>query len=242
MLEYALNYVRNGWPVFPLVAGGKTPLTAHGYKDATTSIAEVEQMWARYPDANIGIATGRRSNMLVIDVDVRKEGWLESMQTLALPQTFTVRTWSGGWHLYYAMPNERITIGAGLLTGIDWRGEGGYVVAAGSVVQGATYEIARNVPIAQPPRALVERLMSQRKSRVIEHDAAGTMVIAEPGRNQRLCAIAGALRRFGVNESVLLDCLRSVNAAHCRPELDDRELAQIARSIARYAPAERNQA
>jgi putative DNA primase/helicase len=242
MLDLALHYARSGWPVFPLVAGGKIPLTAHGHKDASTSAAEIEQYWTRYPDANIGIATGRRSNVLVIDVDVSKTGWLDSLQTLALPQTFTVRTWSGGWHLYFAMPNERITIGAGLLTGIDWRGEGGYVVAAGSIVQGAHYEIARNVPIAPAPRSLIERLMAVRKNRVIAHDAGGTMVIAEPGRNQRLCAIGGALRRFGVGETALLDCLRAINAAHCRPALEDDEIAQIAHSVARYAPAERSRA
>lgn len=236
MIELAQHYARSGYPVFPLVPGRKEPLTNNGFKAATTSSAEIDQFWARWPEANIGIATGVRSGLLVIDVDVKRDGWRESLQSLSLPQTFTVRTWSGGWHLYFKMPAARITIGTGLLSGLDWRGEGGYVVAAGSIVNAAHYSIVRNVPVVHAPQTLVELILATRKKRVIEHDDAGQMVIREPGRNQRLCAIAGALRRFGVGRDAILDAIVSISEKHCDPPLEEHELQQIACSVSRYAP------
>lgn len=244
MIDVALHYARQGYRVFPLAAGGKVPAISkerggNGCLDATTTVELIERWWTEYPEANIGIATGR--GLLVIDVDPRKtERWLESLQELAIPPTFAVKTWSGGWHLYLAAPvASRITIGTDLLPGIDWRGAGGYVVAAGSIVNGALYEIARNVPIAAAPAALLKRIASARKAKVIERDTFGHMVIPQSSRNDRLTSIAGAMRRFGVELNALFEALRAVNADHCDPPLEDDELRQIAASVARYAPADR---
>ena len=48
---------------------GKHPRTKHGFKDATTNIEQVRGWWREYPNSNIGIATGRPSGLLAIDVD-----------------------------------------------------------------------------------------------------------------------------------------------------------------------------
>jgi len=241
MIDLALHYAKLGWPVFPLAAGGKVPAIAkanggHGFLDATTNVDCIERWWKDYPDANVGIATGRW--LLVIDVDPRKtQEWLESLHTLALPQTLTVRTWSGGWHLYFSMPAvPGITIGANLLPGIDWRGNGGYVVSAGSVVEGRLYEIAKNLPIAQAPDSLLKRILKAKRFRPIERDASGHMVIPEKRRNDTLVRIGCALRRWGIEYNAILESLRAVNSDHCDPALEDEELRQIAASAARYAP------
>lgn len=243
MIDLAMHYAKQGYRVFPLAPGDKVPAIpkargGHGCLDATTTIEPIERWWTEYPDANVGIATGR--GLLVIDVDPRKTGqWLESLQSLKIPLTFTVKTWSGGWHLYLAMPAaSKITIGADLLPGIDWRGAGGYVVAAGSIVNGAIYTIARNAPIAAAPAELLERLVSARKVRRIEHDSGGHMVIPCSRRNDTLMRIGSALRRWGVDYNALLEALRAVNSDHCEVPLEDEELRQIAASVARYQPAE----
>lgn len=244
MIDLALHYAKSGWPVFPLVPGGKNPLIprkdgGHGCHDATTSAAIVEQWWTQWPDANVGVATGKRSGLLVIDVDPRKsDTWLSSLNELKLPQTFTVRTWSRGFHVYLEYPRDcGVTIGANLLPAIDWRGEGGYVVAAGSVVEGALYEIARNAPIAAPPVSLIERIRaSVKRPKVTAVDDGGRMVIPDGARNQQLFRIGCALRRYGVDLNAILESLRAVNADHCSPALDDDELRQIAGSAASYAP------
>jgi hypothetical protein len=130
----------------------------------------------------------------------------------------------------------KITIGTDLLPGIDWRGDGGYVVAAGSIVNGAMYTIERNVPIAMVPTSLIERLQAARKVRRIERTADGNMVIPASRRNDTLMRIGSALRRWGVQYNAILEALRAVNADHCEPSLDDEELRQIAASVARYQP------
>ncbi len=48
--------------------------------------------------------------------------WRKSLEQLALPRTFTVKTARGGWHAYYGYHGtSKLTIGTDLLPGIDWR-------------------------------------------------------------------------------------------------------------------------
>ncbi len=247
MIELALHYAARGWPVFPLRAGTKIPLArSHGCKDATLDPALIEAWWATYPDANIGIATGKSSGLLVIDIDPRKTPeWLMNVQSLALPRTFSIRTCSGGWHLYFALPaNSPITIGADLVPGVDWRGAGGYVVGPGSAVNASTYTIERNDPIVPAPAALLRRIENASRSRrqtasaTTAPDGSQHMVIPASRRNDTLARIGCALRRWGVEYDALLVALQATNAAHCEPPLDDPEVASIAASVSRYASAQ----
>ena len=41
----ALGYAARGWPVFPCQAGGKAPLTNHGFHDATTDLEQITASW-----------------------------------------------------------------------------------------------------------------------------------------------------------------------------------------------------
>lgn len=53
-------------------------------------------------------------------------------------------------------------------------------------------------------------------------------------RNNRLTSEAGRLRRAGQSEAAIGAALRVVNQERCSPPLEDREVAEIARSVARY--------
>lgn len=64
----ALTYASRGWPVFPCRPGSKEPATAHGFRDATTDPDQIRSWWARWPDANLAIATGT-AGPDVLDVD-----------------------------------------------------------------------------------------------------------------------------------------------------------------------------
>ena len=82
---------------------GKHPSTPHGVKDATTDPEQIKSWWAASPDANIGIATGSESGILVLDIDPRNGG-AESLKRLEkelgpLPNTVTTITGGGGQHL-----------------------------------------------------------------------------------------------------------------------------------------------
>ena len=68
--DYAEQYASDGIDIFPCDANGKSPLTKHGYKDASSNANDVERWWKAYPDANIGMPTGRRNNLVIVDVDM----------------------------------------------------------------------------------------------------------------------------------------------------------------------------
>ena len=125
---------------------GKHPRTHNGVKDATTDRKTIKAWWNSWPDANIGIATGRVSDIFVLDVD--GDAGKASLKELeakhgSVPKTVTVKT-GRGRHLYFRRDGTRVGNSVGKLgEGIDVRGDGGYIVAAGSVhVSGADYRFA----------------------------------------------------------------------------------------------------
>ena len=67
-LRQALAYASRGWPVCPCMSGRKTPLTRHGFRDATTDERRITAWFGHYPDWNLAIATGAPGPD-VLDVD-----------------------------------------------------------------------------------------------------------------------------------------------------------------------------
>ena len=153
LLEGALSYAARGWPVFPCCemrggvcscwaaaaceSPGKHPWTEHGFYDASADLARVREWWSTWPNANVGIATGAASALVVLDVDPRKRGdaGLDDLQADLgrLPDAPTVHTGSGGLHVYFAYPDDAAPVpcrtNVGGYAGIDVRGDGGYVIA-----------------------------------------------------------------------------------------------------------------
>src|SRR4030095_16327544 len=73
--EAALWYAAEmRWPICPCGVGGKEPLTEHGFHDASLNPKDVEQWWKRWPQANLALATGAASGVLLLDVDPRHGG------------------------------------------------------------------------------------------------------------------------------------------------------------------------
>ncbi len=81
LLKAALGYAGRGVPVFPCGPGAKRPLTRNGHWDATTDPRIVERWWRRWPSANVGVPTGKKSGVVVLDVDP-DAGGLESLANL----------------------------------------------------------------------------------------------------------------------------------------------------------------
>lgn len=161
LAESAVAYAQAGLAVMPLQPGGKTPLTRHGLKEATSDTATVEGWWRQWPDANVGIATGEPSGIAVIDVDdIDSLAELEASDG-PLPATLTAETGGGGLHLVYRRPTGGVRNSASKLApGIDIRGDGGYIVAPPSIhSSGRHYRWAtHDVPIGDWPSWVAERL------------------------------------------------------------------------------------
>lgn len=164
MLDYALQYAARGWRVFPTHSniGGvctcgrdcgkdnsKHPRIRAWQTHATIDPATIEAWWRKWPDANIGIATG--GGLVVLDLDGHAE--IQAFKRIASPHggllpTLVART-ARGLHLYLAGDWPTTKKVDGLLV----RGTGGYVVAPGSLhASGIRYAWATNLPLATMPQ------------------------------------------------------------------------------------------
>jgi hypothetical protein len=144
--DAAHRYADAGWHVFPAEPGGKRPATEHGFLDATTRHKQIQDWWRSEPRSNVAVATGKPGPD-VVDVDKHKEGsgfaafnQLKQAGLVRDPMAI-VRTPSGGFHAYYKGTEQR----NGHIPGVyvDFRSQGGYVVAPPSTIAGRTYEVAQ---------------------------------------------------------------------------------------------------
>lgn len=141
LAEAARRYASVGIPVFPCVPGGKQPLTSNGFHDASTSRASVERWWRRTPEANIGLPTGTATGVVVVDVDVHDAGSGYAVfgrahkEGLAAGWGWLVRTPSGGLHAYYPPMSDKQPCWQSPRSHIDFRGDGGYVIAPPSRIE-----------------------------------------------------------------------------------------------------------
>ncbi len=135
ILAAALRCAKRGWRVFPLKAGEKIPAIKRWPEQATTVPAAIRRWLKHMPQANLAICTGH--GLGVLDVDLDKGGY-QSLRELrerlgGLPETLTAATGGGGLHLFFDTGELTLHNRTNLLPGLDWRGEGGYVVAPPSV-------------------------------------------------------------------------------------------------------------
>lgn len=166
--ECALSYAALGMKVFPLTANTNIPMKgSNGHLDATDDPKQITEWWTDMPTANIGIATGAVSGIWVLDIDIKdgkngQQQLLSFLEARNVPmervETKRVRTSSGGVHIYFkyesALPVKNRAAILGPDSGVDIRGDGGYVCAPPSVRSGNAYtwaEGAVETPIAEAP-------------------------------------------------------------------------------------------
>jgi hypothetical protein len=149
-LAAALGYARAGIAVFPVNFSSKHPLCEHGFYDASTDEAQIRKWWKLWPLAMIGMPTGQRNGVWVLDVDVDPKKDVDGFQSMArlvaqygpLPLTRTARTPRGGRHFWFRW-QEQFQICSRhdkIAVGIDVRGTGGYcVVPPSAKIDGTRY-------------------------------------------------------------------------------------------------------
>jgi hypothetical protein len=144
VLTHALACAGRGWPVFPCQPGQKTPATSHGYRDATTDPDQISWWFRRHPEQNLAVATGAPGPD-ILDIDQRGEAGdgfpaLARLEPAGLltASIGTVRTPSGGLHLYFSGTAQR----SGHLPAhhVDFLSQGGYALAPPSQVNGTLYQ------------------------------------------------------------------------------------------------------
>ncbi len=253
LLKAALWYATRGVPVVPLHtpvnggcscrdpkcnSAGKHPRTEHGVQDATTDAAAIRGWWARWPDANVGIATG--GDLDILDVDPRNGG-SESLASLeaahgALPPTYEVVTGGNGRHLYFR-PNGTRVQSRKLAPGVEVLAGGKLAVAPPSLhASGRRYQ---QKPGSGKIAAVPEWLAALAAARP---DAGGPRSAETPirdgMRNDTLFRLACGMRARGMTAEAILAALLAENAARCVPPLAEDEVDKIAGSATRYDPGQ----
>lgn len=221
----ARQYMSAGWEVLPVA--GKIPATINGVYDASGELRKVPIWYERHPGRGVALATGRASGVWVLDLD-QPDG-LATVAELQeqydkLPVTLTSRTGSGGYHLFFQLPQDsNVRNSAGRVgDGIDVRGTGGYVVLPPSPhPDGQRYQWVRGrgfgeiepveapawlMQLAAPPRVQTstptgadleaETFTSAYVEKAIIDECEGVASAAEGTRNDTLNRAAYNLARF----------------------------------------------
>ncbi len=249
-IEHAINYSSHGWPVFPAHtihdgkctcnrccrSPGKHPKIRGGFKAASTNVVNLNS-WFTQP-ANIGIATGKPSELVVLDID-KKNGGFESLMKLEKKfgslsdKTLVANTGGGGLHLYFSYNKNKVRSRPNVLgSGIDIRADGGYVIASPSNhISGINYSWRDGFYL---PSELPTDIEQELQKNPALNGYATNSTIREGQRNQSLFQFAAKLRAKG-NESDQIEYeLLQRNSALCSTPLPQDEVIAIVNSACRY--------
>lgn len=240
----AVGYATLGWPVFPCRPAAKQPMTRHGFKDATTDIGQVVRWWQRWPQANIGVATGAPGPD-VLDVDV-KDGrpGLELFERarragLLRGAAAIVRTPSGGIHLWFSGTSQSSgAVGPGRC--LELKARGGYVLVPPSRTDAGVYRVEDQRPGGFIDwRAVVRLLNPPRPAPAFRRSAGNAAALArwvadqQPGnRNDALFWAACRALENGVDD---LEPLAAAARSTGLPEVEVRRTVESARRRIRGA-------
>lgn len=233
----AVKYVETyKFSVIPLKPNSKEPLI--DWKPYQTRFPTPEELrkWFLNTENNIGIVTGKISNLSVLDVDVKEL----SVGVFSPISVITMR----GKHIYFAF-NGEVNSASKIAEHIDVRGEGGYVVAPGSVVNGFKYrfispciEIRRLTPFPKEllnvPAVVSDNggaNVNKQKIKPLDWISEALEGIREGNRNATFTSIAGRLHRDRHSQSVIMALLSPHAALHSFPL---EELNNVVQSITRY--------
>ncbi len=242
MIEAALKYYEKGMSVFPVNPNTKKPLVE--WKKYQTERPTIEQVHAWFDRTSNGIAivTGKISDTFVVDFDRYKPGFSEEIALQLIPDSIhapTVKTMNNGQHMYFRNPEINASIMAGIAPGIDYRGEGGYVVAPPSKsITGAEYTWVVSLDECERPvlpnsfkeallnKDKVQNILRARVANGMPNDencrqlsslSSNVVNLFNQGtRDQDLFHIANLLVKAGCEEHYLMKVLE-ILALNCNP-------------------------
>jgi hypothetical protein len=127
MIDAARGYLQRGLVPIP-IGSDKVPLMKwEAFQQEPPHADQVDEWWTRWPEANVGVVTGKVSGVVVLDAD-GPEG-LESLKALHTQATTWLSRTGRGLHQWFRHPGVTISNRAGVQPHLDVRGDGGYVAA-----------------------------------------------------------------------------------------------------------------
>jgi len=250
ILDCALALAQQKVRFFPVQPNSKIPAVANFSSKATSDPEQLTEMFNGGRPYNSGIACGKvAEGLYLVGFDIDNKSGRNGYETLELmaelgeefPDTWSQKTPSGGEHRLFWSP---IPIRQGANTcgaGIDLRGDGGYLVGPGSVLNGVYYHVIRNLPIAKFPdfaikrwekKATVHNLQVFSKSEPVENQIFALKqavtylqsldTATEGGRSHSLYKVCAQLKDYGVDKSQIFDVL--LEHWKCEPLLSAEEI------------------
>lgn len=242
--DFASFYSKQGWEIFPVKPHDKTPLVKWA-DEATSDIFQIGEWFTnRYPDANIGLACGKRSGLFALDVDAGHGGketlTAHVMKYGGLPHTPTSNTGGGGNHYLFSMPDFSIRNSAGKLgAGLDTRGDGGYIVVPqsthpnGNLYKWDPEHAPSKTKLAPAPEWLLKMLFEETPKPIT---TTNNNALIAGQRNNALTSLAGSMQRRGMSQDAIFVALNAENLNRCVPPLMEDEVKAIVLSVSRYTP------
>lgn len=269
-LQAALQYQEKGLSVIPVNPpirdengkdNGKKPLIKwEEFQKRIAEPKEIEEWFKRWPDSRVGIVTGEVSGLDVVDVDTKQgedkliEALGEELSTFNPPMASTPR---GGKHLYVQASGEGNK--TGFLPGVDYRGEGGYILAPPSIgLDGTRYEwhpgaSLFDLPLAEMPRALAYLFNSLYKHRGghggqpssdlsrLPLTSVDLLNFDQGNRDNTLFHIANCLAKGGMPAKEIELLLALIASKICSPPFPEKEIpVKVQSALKRMESQERN--
>jgi hypothetical protein len=245
-----------GFRVFPVTMDGKTPAIEDFEHTSSTDPAKADLFWwcsvlDIAQEYNIGIST---AGLLVLDVDNKdgKDGnssLLElEMQGNEFPATYTQFTPNGGMHLVYRSKEHIGNSASRLGDGLDVRGGGGFILGAGSEIDGKAY-VGTTDKVADAPQWLVDLCKKAPKStatapdfvdaeqaarRAISYLKEAPVAQEGNGGNHMAYTVAAKVKDLGVDQLMCEALLADHWNERCEPPWDLDELSTIVDHVYRY--------
>lgn len=270
MLEHALGYAARGFSVVPVHSAqkhrcscgnakcsspGKHPrMKWQGHANTKLTEDEINSFWSRYPESNIGIATGAISGLSIIDID--DQVGVDALREIGIDidaiDAPVVQTGGGGLHIYCRY-NGELGTRAGVLPKVDIRSDGGLIIAPPSVhTSGRRYEWVEGMSLDDFAPLELDLTWAARPTN--GHRAKSDTLAAQPeywfeqtlrgvgqgGRNDAATRLAGRYLGLGMTAAEVLLILESWNQTN-DPPLPRRDIETVVDSISRREDARADQ-
>lgn len=242
MLADALRYFELGWSVIPLRgpnAGVKVNSPAlqkwEPFQEKRASPELINRWFAGRDDVGVGVVCGRLSGVVVLDID-SPAGLEDAKARYGIDETHphVVKSGGGGYHFYYECPAEELPNRVKFRPGLDFRADGGYVAAPGTLHKtGNTYKWTMGHPPEYVPPMPAQLLKDLLEHKANQEQASISMdsPIEKGNRDDELTRRIGRLVGRGLSYEDVLSLSLSLNTTHCTPPLQKNQVLKIVDSI-----------
>ena len=244
--EAALRYLQEyKFSIIPVGLDKKPLIKWQGFQKEYPSSEQVKEWWDKWPDAGIGIVTGKLSDLAVIDID-EEQGYDEIKKLLPGDTIFPiVQSPSGGHHYYFRMPKKELRLNVRTVPGCDLRAEGGYIIAPPTINTKGKYRWQKSIqstPIPQLPDSYIDFVCRQGvvtlSSNVVTSRQVSSSLFTDGRRDNDLFHVANCLVKGGMPNEEILEVLKILGGYCNFPEKELRIKMQSA--LERAERRERN--